>query len=60
MAGKPFTVNLKAALRKGPVVLYFFPLPSPRAATPKLHAFAEALPDFQQGRRQRDRDDGGQ
>jgi hypothetical protein len=31
-AGKPFTFDLKAALKKGSVVLYFFPRSLPRAA----------------------------
>ncbi|MCP4615349.1 MAG: peroxiredoxin [Bradyrhizobium sp.] len=47
MAGKPFTVNLKAALRKGPVVLYFFPAAFTEGCNAEAHAFAEALPDFQ-------------
>ena len=47
MAGKPFTVNLKAALKKGPVVLYFFPAAFTDGCNAEAHAFAEALPDFQ-------------
>ncbi len=47
MAGKPFTVNLKAALKKGPVVLYFFPAAFTEGCNAEAHAFAEALPDFQ-------------
>jgi peroxiredoxin Q/BCP len=47
MAGKPFTVNLKAALKKGPVVLYFFPAAFTSGCNAEAHAFAEALPDFQ-------------
>ncbi len=47
MAGKPFTVNLKAALKKGPVVLYFFPAAFTAGCNAEAHAFAEALPDFQ-------------
>jgi thioredoxin-dependent peroxiredoxin len=46
-AGKPFTVNLKAALRKGPVVLYFFPAAYTGGCNAEAHAFAEALPQFQ-------------
>lgn len=46
-AGKPLTVNLKAALRKGPVVLYFFPAAYTGGCNAEAHAFAEALPDFQ-------------
>lgn len=47
MAGKPFTVNLKAALKKGPVVLYFFPAAFTAGCNAEAHAFAEALPDFE-------------
>ncbi|MDG2534353.1 peroxiredoxin [Sphingomonas sp. HITSZ_GF] len=47
MAGKPFSVNLKAALKKGPVVLYFFPAAFTDGCNAEAHAFAEALPDFQ-------------
>ncbi|MEP9359115.1 peroxiredoxin [Sphingomonas sp. KR3-1] len=47
MAGKPFTVNLKTALKKGPVVLYFFPAAFTDGCNAEAHAFAEALPDFQ-------------
>lgn len=47
MAGKPFTVHLKAALKKGPVVLYFFPAAFTDGCNAEAHAFAEALPDFQ-------------
>lgn len=46
-AGKPFTVNLKAALKKGPVVLYFFPAAYTGGCNAEAHAFAEALPEFQ-------------
>jgi peroxiredoxin len=47
LAGKPFTVNLKAALKKGPVVLYFFPAAFTGGCNAEAHAFAEAIPDFQ-------------
>lgn len=47
LAGKPFTVNLKAALKKGPVVLYFFPAAFTGGCDAQAHAFAEAVPDFQ-------------
>lgn len=46
VAGKPFTVDLKAALRKGPVVLYFFPAAFTPGCNAEAHAFAEALPEF--------------
>lgn len=47
IAGKPVSVDLKAALRKGPVVLYFFPAAFTAGCNAEAHAFAEALPDFQ-------------
>lgn len=46
VAGKPISVNLKAALKKGPVVLYFFPAAFTPGCNAEAHAFAEALPDF--------------
>ena len=46
VAGQPFAVSLKAALRKGPVVLYFFPAAFTSGCNAEAHAFAEALPDF--------------
>jgi peroxiredoxin Q/BCP len=47
VAGKPYSVSLKAALKKGPVVLYFFPAAFTKGCNAEAHAFAEALPDFQ-------------
>ncbi|AQR74497.1 peroxiredoxin [Sphingomonas sp. LM7] len=46
MAGKPYSVSLKAALRKGPVVLYFFPAAFTGGCNAEAAAFAAALPDF--------------
>ncbi|MFM2272995.1 MAG: hypothetical protein RL702_2060 [Pseudomonadota bacterium] len=46
LAGKPFTFHLKKALRKGPVVLYFYPKAFTQGCTLEAHAFAEATPDF--------------
>jgi len=46
VAGQPFTVDLKAALRKGPVVLYFFPAAFTPGCNAEAHAFAEAIADF--------------
>ncbi|UZK65022.1 peroxiredoxin [Sphingomonas sp. M1-B02] len=45
-AGKPLDVNLAAALKNGPVVLYFFPAAFTKGCNAEAHAFAEALPDF--------------
>jgi peroxiredoxin Q/BCP len=47
LAGKPFTVHLKAALKKGPVVLYFFPAAYTSGCNAEAHAFAEAMPEFE-------------
>ena len=46
VAGKPTSINLAAALKKGPVVLYFFPAAYTGGCNAEAHAFAEALPDF--------------
>ncbi|TGX54692.1 redoxin domain-containing protein [Sphingomonas gei] len=46
MAGKPYNVNLSAALKKGPVVLYFFPAAFTGGCNAEAAAFAAALPDF--------------
>lgn len=46
IAGQPFTVDLKAALKKGPVVLYFFPAAFTPGCNAEAHAFAEAIADF--------------
>lgn len=43
-AEKPF--SLKAALRRGPVVLYFYPKSFTDGCTIEAHAFAEATKDF--------------
>ncbi|OYY65008.1 MAG: peroxiredoxin [Sphingomonas sp. 28-62-11] len=45
-AGKISTVNLKAALKKGPVVLYFFPAAFTPGCSAEARAFAEAIPEF--------------
>jgi thioredoxin-dependent peroxiredoxin len=45
-AGQPYTVDLKAALKKGPVVLYFFPAAFTGGCNIEAAAFAQALPDF--------------
>lgn len=45
--GKTFTFALSAALKKGPVVVYFFPAAFTSGCTAEAHAFAEAADDFQ-------------
>jgi peroxiredoxin len=46
VGGKPFTVVLHDALKKGPVVLYFFPAAFTGGCNAEAHAFAEAIDDF--------------
>ena len=46
VAGKPYDFDLAAALKKGPVVLYFFPKAFTRGCTIEANAFAEATPKF--------------
>lgn len=46
LAGKTFTFNLEKALKKGPVVLYFYPKAFTQGCTLEAHAFAEASDDF--------------
>ena len=46
IAGKVFTLNLAQQLKKGPVVLYFFPAAFTPGCTLEAHDFAEATDDF--------------
>lgn len=46
LAGKAFGFNLRAALAKGPVVLYFYPKAFTKGCTLEANAFAEAMPEF--------------
>ena len=41
------TVDLKAALAKGPVVLYFFPKSFTQGCTVEAHLFSEHIADYQ-------------
>jgi len=45
-AGKPITFDLKQALKKGPVVLYFFPAAFTPGCNIEAEHFAEAMPKF--------------
>ena len=45
-AGKPFKLRLSDALKKGPVVLYFFPKAFTKGCTLEAHAFSEASAEF--------------
>jgi thioredoxin-dependent peroxiredoxin len=44
--GDVATVDLKAALAKGPVVLYFFPKAFTKGCTTEAHLFSEHIADF--------------
>lgn len=44
--GKELTFDLKRALKRGPVVLYFYPKAFTQGCTLEAHAFAEATDDF--------------
>lgn len=46
LGGRAFTFDLAAALRRGPVVLYFYPKAFTAGCTAEAHAFAEATDDF--------------
>ena len=46
LAGQPFTFSLADALKKGPVVLYFYPAAFTPGCTVEAHEFAEATEKF--------------
>lgn len=46
LGGQEFTFHLKEALKKGPVVVYFYPAAFTKGCTIEAHDFAEAMPDF--------------
>ena len=46
LAGKPFTFNLADALKKGPVVVYFFPAPHTTGCNIEAHLFSQAIDQF--------------
>ncbi len=46
LAGQPFTFNLADALKKGPVVVYFFPAPHTSGCNVEAHLFSEAMDKF--------------
>jgi peroxiredoxin len=46
IAGKPFQLRLKRELRKGPVVLYFYPKAFTKGCTLEARAFSEANAEF--------------
>jgi peroxiredoxin Q/BCP len=46
LGGKEFTFALADALKKGPVVVYFYPKAFTTGCSLEAHAFAEAMPQF--------------
>jgi len=46
LAGEPFTFHLAEALKKGPVVVYFFPAPHTSGCNREAHLFSEAIDEF--------------
>jgi peroxiredoxin Q/BCP len=46
LAGKEFTFNLTDALKKGPVVVYFYPEAFTKGCTIEAHEFAEAADKY--------------
>ncbi|MGA9334896.1 MAG: peroxiredoxin [Rudaea sp.] len=46
LAGKPFTFDLAGALKKGPVVVYFFPAPHTSGCNVEAHLFSQAMDKF--------------
>ena len=46
LAGEPFTYTLGDALKKGPVVVYFFPAPHTAGCNVEAHLFSEAIDEF--------------
>jgi thioredoxin-dependent peroxiredoxin len=46
LAGKPFSFSLADSLKKGPVVLYFYPAAFTPGCTVEAHEFAEATEKF--------------
>ncbi|HMN71272.1 MAG TPA: peroxiredoxin [Rhodoblastus sp.] len=46
LAGKDFSFSLADALKKGPVVVYFYPKSFTSVCTEEAHLFAEAAGDF--------------
>ena len=46
LGGKVFNFSMKDALKKGPVVLYFYPAAFTPGCTLEAHEFADAMDDF--------------
>ena len=48
IGGKAFKLHLAERLKKGPVVLYFYPKAFTKGCTLEAHAFSEAAADFRE------------
>jgi peroxiredoxin len=46
VGGKPFKLHLASELKKGPVVLYFFPKAFTSGCTAEAHAFSQSIGEF--------------
>jgi peroxiredoxin len=46
LGGREFTFRLADALKKGPVVIYFYPAAFTKGCTIEAHEFAAAMPDY--------------
>ena len=46
LGGKEFTFRLADALKKGPVVVYFYPAAFTSGCTVEAHDFAAAMPQY--------------
>ena len=46
VGGKEFKIHLAEQIKKGPVVLYFFPKAFTSGCTAEAHAFSESIGDF--------------
>lgn len=46
LGGKEFKLSLRDQLRRGPVVLYFFPKAFTQGCTLEARAFSQAMPEF--------------
>ena len=46
LAGQPFTYKLSDALKKGPVVVYFFPAAHTQGCNIEAHLFSDAIDQF--------------
>ena len=47
LGGKEFSFHLADALKKGPVVVYFYPAAFTKGCTVEAHDFAAAMPQYQ-------------